>query len=342
MAGIYTIGSKRGYELANGLQPGQSATATDGSVWTKNADGSLSVLHNGEQMVGQITYQQPTPTRQEQVAAMKGGSGYSSPYAADLQAAIAGIQNSKWEGWDKETDPSYTAYRKEYLREADRTMEDVLGQYAQNTGGIAGSSAITAASQAADYYKAKLNDKIPELYENAYGRYLNDVAQKQNLAGLLMDAETMSQNQYYQQINYAMSKWSQMGYADQEVAGILGVAAGTPTSDQSYTDWKTAFEREQYDNELAAAAAKAAAKVSGSPSTGGGEPETRPSDPVDPVVTPNGEFFRTLKDQLETERNMTAAQKLDLITGALTGNYITADEADELITRYATVRSAKR
>ena len=257
MAGIYTIGSKLGYDLVQGMKPGSQVNATDGSVWTMNNDGTIGVLHNGQQMVGQVTYQPPAPTRQEQVAAMPGGTGYTSPYADNLQSVIAGLQGSKWEGWDKDTDPSYQAYRKEYLREADRTMEDTLGAYAQNTGGIAGSAAITAASQAADYYKAQLNDKIPELYENAYGRYLNDVANQQNMANLLMNAETMNQNQYYDRINYAMSKWAQMGYADQEVASILGVTAGTPTSDQSYTDWNTAFEREQYDNEFALAAAKA-------------------------------------------------------------------------------------
>lgn len=306
MAGIYNIGSKLGYDLANGLQVGQSVTATDGSVWTKNADGSIGVLHNGEQLVGNITYQ-PQPTMQQQVAGMPGGSGYQSTYGDDLQAVIGGLQNaapyesmyaedlknligkmqnSKWEGYDKETDPSYQAYRKEYLREADRSMEDTLGAYAQNTGGIAGSQAITAASQAADYYKSQLNDKIPELYENAYNRYLNEVLNQQNLAGVMMNAESMNHNQYmselanqqnlagilmnaesqaqsayYNQINYALSKWAQMGYADQEVAGILGVTAGTPTSDQSYTDWATAFEETQYNNEMAAAAAQAAAKA---------------------------------------------------------------------------------
>lgn len=260
MAGIYTIGSKLGYDLANGMQVGQSITATDGSVWTKNADGTISVLQNGQQMVGNITYQ-PQPTKQEQIAGMTGGSGYTSPYAADLQGVLSGLQNSKWEGYEKETDPSYQAYRKEYLREADRTMEDTLGAYAQNTGGIAGSQAITAASQAADYYKAQLNDKILELDDSAYNRYLGEVAKQQNLAGILMNAESQAQSQYYNQINYALSKWSQMGYADQEVAGILGVTAGTPTSDQSYTDWATAFEETQYNNEMAAAAAKAAAKA---------------------------------------------------------------------------------
>jgi len=189
MAGIYKIGSKLGYDLANGLGIGQSITATDGTIWTKNTDGSISVNQNGKQLMGQITYQpmaqQQLPGQaqiQQNIAGMTGGGGYTSPYAERLNQVIAGIEGSKWEGWDANTDPSMQAYRKQYLREAERTAEDVLGRYAQNTGGIAGSAAIAAASQASDYYKSQLADKVPELYENAYGRYLNEVAQKHDLA----------------------------------------------------------------------------------------------------------------------------------------------------------------
>lgn len=267
MAGIYKIGSKLGYDLASGMKAGDSITATDGSIWTMGNDGKIQVNQNGNMLQGVITYQ---PTNQQAIAAMKGGAGYSSPYNATLQQAIAGIGSSQWGGWDKDTDESYKAYRKEYLREADRTMQDVLGQYAQNTGGIAGSSAIAAASQAADYQKAQLADKIPELYDAAYGRYMQDVQRQQQYAGLLMDAEQMAQNAYYKQIDYALSKWSQMGYADQEVAGILGVTAGTPTGDQAYTDWSTAFEQEQYDNAQQAAAQQKQQRVSGGSGGSGG------------------------------------------------------------------------
>lgn len=294
MAGIYNIGSKLGYDLVNGMQVGQSITATDGSVWTKNADGTVSVLQNGQQLQGQVTYQ-PQPTMQEQVAGMTGGSGYVSPYAENLNTVLAGLKNSQWQGWDKDTDPSYQAYRKEYLREADRAMEDTLGAFAQNTGGIAGSQAIAEASQAADYYKGQLNDKIPELYDSAYSRYLNEVANQQNLAGVLMSAESQAQSQYYNQINYALSKWAQMGYADQEVAGILGVTAGTPTSDQSYTNWATAFEREKYDTEMAMTAAKAAAKVG----TGGEEPVADNGTGGQMDFNEYSDFYNAIKTAIE-------------------------------------------
>lgn len=261
MAGIYKINSKLGYDLANGLGVGQKVTATDGSVWTKNQDGSISVLQNGQQLTGQIDYQ---PVVQGTAAGTQ-QTGYTSPYAERLNQVISRLGDSKWEGWDANTDPSMQAYRKQYLREAERTEQDVLGQYAQNTGGIAGSAAIAAATQAGDYYKSQLADKVPQLYENAYARHLNEIAQQQNMANLLMNAESQQQSQYYNRINYAMSKWAQMGYADAEVASILGVAEGTPTSDQSYTDWSTAFQNEQWqyqkNQKMAADAAAAEEQV---------------------------------------------------------------------------------
>ena len=227
MADIYKIGTKLGYDLANGMTTGQTITAPDNSVWTKNADGTISVQNGGKTYVGEITYKPAAVSAPE----------YKSSYADQLKNTINEIQNATWSGWDKENDPSYQALRKEYLREADRTMEDTLAQYSQNTGGIAGSQAITAASQAADYQKAKLSDAIPTLHDNAYSRYLSDLQQKQNAASLLMNAESQNQSLYYQNLSYAMNKWAQLGYADADVAAILGVPEGTPTSDQSYTDW---------------------------------------------------------------------------------------------------------
>ncbi len=270
MEGIYKIGSKLGYDLANGLGIGQTIRATDGSEWTKNQDGTISVLQNGQRLTGQITYQPTQGTVQQLPGAIQqpsgaaqGTTGYTSPYAERLNQVIAGLEDAKWQGWDANSDPAMQAYRKQYLREAERSAADVLGQYAQNTGGIAGSAAIAAATQASDYYKSQLADKIPELHDNAYSRYLNEIANQQNMANLLMNADSQAQSNYYNRINYAMSKWAQMGYADQEVASILGVAAGTPTSDQSYTDWSTAFQREQFDyskNQATAANAKAVAQ----------------------------------------------------------------------------------
>ena len=44
----YVIGSANGKNIANNMAPGSSYTCTDGSVWTKDASGNVSVSHGGQ------------------------------------------------------------------------------------------------------------------------------------------------------------------------------------------------------------------------------------------------------------------------------------------------------
>ncbi len=139
------------------------------------------------------------------------GAKFENPYKADLDAALSRMQDRG-------------AFAKGYLREADRTMEDALTQYGTMTGGLPSTQAVAAASQAADYYKSQLPEKLNDL-------------DRQN-ASLLLSAGSQAQSEYQTMISQALSRWSQLGYADGGVSDILGVAVGTPTSDQSYINWQ--------------------------------------------------------------------------------------------------------
>ena len=44
----YVIGSQKGKEIAEGMKAGETYKASDGSTWTKQSDGSVSVTHNGQ------------------------------------------------------------------------------------------------------------------------------------------------------------------------------------------------------------------------------------------------------------------------------------------------------
>lgn len=76
--------------------------------------------------------------------------------------------------YDPEQDPRMAAYRKTYLREAERAREDTLAKAAAATGGIPSSYAVGAADQAGNYFTAQLTDKIPELYNDAYNQQLQE------------------------------------------------------------------------------------------------------------------------------------------------------------------------
>lgn len=133
-----------------------------------------------------------------------------SPYAAELDR-VTGTQKSTVDYLLG--DDVISAYKKAYLREADRTGRDTLGQYATMTGGIPSTQAVAAASQAADYQKSKLAELMPNLYQ--------------------------------QQIEAAMNRWKELGTADDKVAAILGVQVGAPTADQTYQNWNQKMQEDQ-------------------------------------------------------------------------------------------------
>lgn len=137
--------------------------------------------------------------------------GYTNPYQGMIDEAIGRL-----------TDQS--AFKKAYLREADRTMEDTLAQYGTMTGGIPSTQAVAAASQAADYQKSKLAETLQ--------------AQQAQNVNLLLSAGQAAASDYQARISEALTRWNQLGYADDMVSQILGVAIGTPTTDQSYLNWQ--------------------------------------------------------------------------------------------------------
>lgn len=94
------------------------------------------------------------------------------PRTDQINTGMNRLANSPaWE-YDLNSDPAWQALRKQYLREADRGVRDVMGAYAGQTGGVPSTAAVAAASQAGDYYRAQLADRIPDLVQTDYSRYL--------------------------------------------------------------------------------------------------------------------------------------------------------------------------
>lgn len=99
---------------------------------------------------------------------------YENQYAEQQKALLDAIINRPDFSWSKEDDPQWSSYKKSYLREGDRATANALGQAAAASGGRPSTAALTAATQAGDYYATQLNDIIPTLYQQAYDRYLNE------------------------------------------------------------------------------------------------------------------------------------------------------------------------
>ena len=109
------------------------------------------------------------------------------------------IVNREQFSYDPQTDPQAAAFRKQYLREAERAREDTIAKAAANSGGTPSSFAVTAAQQAGDYYVGQLNDALPTLQQNAYQRYLNEVAADIDALGALSADRNFSYQGYLEQ-----------------------------------------------------------------------------------------------------------------------------------------------
>lgn len=162
-----------------------------------------------------------------------GGSPYDEKRDDYLQRAANMSFN-----YDPSTDPSWQAYQKQYRREGQRAAQDALGQYAAMTGGTPSSWAVTAASQAGDYYAAQLSDKLPELYNDAYNRYLQEY---QRMLGLSQEYGSLGQTDYNRYLDQ-LSQWN----TDRSFQYGLDRDA---LEDARYDD-ETAWNRSVYQDEL--------------------------------------------------------------------------------------------
>lgn len=125
---------------------------------------------------------------------------YSNQYQEQQKALLDAIINREDFSWSKDTDPLWPVYKKEYLREGERATADALGQAAAASGGRPSTAAVTAATQAGDYYATKLNDVIPTLYQQAYDKYLNEYQMKLSDLGAVNGQEQLDYAKYLDQM----------------------------------------------------------------------------------------------------------------------------------------------
>jgi O6-methylguanine-DNA--protein-cysteine methyltransferase len=171
------------------------------------------------------------------------------PKTDEINSGLDRLANAEPWKYEKEQDPVWQSMRKQYLREADRGTRDTMAAYAAQTGGMPSTAAVGAAQQAGNYYRAQLADRIPELAQNDYSRYMQGrEADREDLsllasieakrAGASLDAQQLAWQKEQAQIAQAMDRWTTMGVADQSVAAILGVPVGTSTQSTAYQQWQ--------------------------------------------------------------------------------------------------------
>jgi len=188
--GNYTGGSDGGSFYLDPLSP-SSFDAGTAPTYTNNYEKDIADLYAQQKNYGSFNYGIPAPE-------------YDNRYDETIQKMLDDLINREAFSYDPETDPLYSQYRKQYAREGQRATQDALGAAAAATGGIPSSYAATAATQAGDYYSAQMTDKIPELYQLAYNKYLNDYNMQLSDLGAVQGAE---QNDYDKFLN-ELTQWN--------------------------------------------------------------------------------------------------------------------------------------
>lgn len=121
---------------------------------------------------------------------------YKNTYDREIKELLGELSNVKKFSYDPYEDDLYEYYKEQYVREGNRAMEDLLGELSASTGGVASSYAVSAAAQSRNYYNQKIADIIPELYTDAYEKYLDEISRKEKNLEILSDLSDSEYKRY--------------------------------------------------------------------------------------------------------------------------------------------------
>lgn len=184
--GEYTAGKDGSGFYLTQMSP-QQFTYGDAPTFDDKYAGKIDSALSDLDSLGEYSYGQAKPT-------------YDSRYDDTMQGLLGDILGTGEFSYDYKSDPLYSSYAKQYTREGKRATADALGEAAAATGGMPSSYAVTAASQAGDYYASQLADKIPELYQIAYNKYLQDYQQKLSKLETVRGMEQMDYSKYLDEL----------------------------------------------------------------------------------------------------------------------------------------------
>lgn len=162
---------------------------------------------------------------------------YSNRYDQQINDLLQQYVNREKFRYDYKNDPLYANYRKQYQREGQRATQDALAEAAAASGGIPSSYAASAAAQAQNYYASQIADKIPELEQLAYQKYLDDASLQQSKISTLQGQEQLDYAKYIDALGqYNTDRNFDYGvYSDRynQIANNLGLAANQQSTQYS-------------------------------------------------------------------------------------------------------------
>ena len=128
---------------------------------------------------------------------------YNSEYMDQLNALARQLTSMNYDDWTKGS--QYQALAERYGASGRMSMQDVLGQVASRTGGLASSYATTAAQQQYNQYMAQLEEVARQLYSQERGDLMDSASMYRNLANDEYDRYRDSLSDYNARLKAAQS-----------------------------------------------------------------------------------------------------------------------------------------
>lgn len=182
-------------------------------------------------------------------------TAYVDGYQQLIDAAQKKFLNREAFSYDAEKDPSYQQYRDSYTRQGNKAMQDTLAEISARTGGLASSYAGQAAQQTYDGYMSALADKIPELREIAYQKYMDEYNMDRDALNVLTGLSDReygryrdSRSDYDTDKNFAYKVWND---ADNKRLDAEEREYQHGQDEIANDQWERTFKDKQEQNEIA-------------------------------------------------------------------------------------------
>ena len=172
---------------------------------------------------------------------------FDDKYGSKIKSALNDVLNRKQWSYDMDNDPAFQAYKEAYLREGNRAFQNAYAQASANTGGYGSSVAQTAAGQQLNYYQQQLNDRIPELMQNDYSRYLGEQQLRRQALDSLMQTAESDYNKLYTANRDSVSDTNTANYYDY----LRDISARDYNRQVETEDRLWDYTKQLYDNQVA-------------------------------------------------------------------------------------------
>ncbi len=189
-------------------------------------------------------------------AANKVADWTGGTYGEALKNQLDKINNREKFTYDLNGDALYQQYKDQYVNQGRLAMQDAMGQASAMTGGYGNSYAASVGNQAYQGYLQKLNDVVPELYQMAYNKYVQEGQDMKDVYSMLNNAY----NTEYGEHRDKVADWTnEQNRLDQNAYNEASMDWTKFSDDRNYynsryntaLDWATNDANTDYANQFA-------------------------------------------------------------------------------------------